>query len=326
MIIRPDRRKLEIFDVLLEFKYVKLSEVSLTAEQARKSSQKMKLLFTSDWHMGVYGDPGDALKLDNWSIMSLLDKWEDEYDMILLNGDILEVLKSSKVFFSHADYTLNVIENRKPVIKRFLENPKYIWTAGNHDYPLEDILNLPISVKIPLADGYTLIAEHGHLLKASKEKYCRLSRHSYMFYFMIWKIDQCISLVRQGASIEFIMDNLIIDFWKQRKQNSLSNFNAIKDFILKAGFIYSDIGIKQKKLTSPYLADLFAERAKGKFYDQKTIVIMGHIHYLQIQKYINSNIYINLGRFCRDSKYKAVDFDTETGKISVPVFGRCIKR
>ncbi len=38
MIIRPDMRRFTIFDVLIEFKYVKLGEVKMSGEQARKAS------------------------------------------------------------------------------------------------------------------------------------------------------------------------------------------------------------------------------------------------------------------------------------------------
>jgi len=39
MIIRPDKRRFEIFDILIEFKYVSLSEAELTGEAARKLDQ-----------------------------------------------------------------------------------------------------------------------------------------------------------------------------------------------------------------------------------------------------------------------------------------------
>jgi hypothetical protein len=40
MIIRPDKRRFEIFDILIEFKYVSLSESKLTGEKARNIDQK----------------------------------------------------------------------------------------------------------------------------------------------------------------------------------------------------------------------------------------------------------------------------------------------
>ncbi|CAN2046378.1 AAA family ATPase [Candidatus Magnetomoraceae bacterium gMMP-13] len=40
MIIRPDMRRFEIFDILIEFKYVKLGKADLTGEKARNLSQK----------------------------------------------------------------------------------------------------------------------------------------------------------------------------------------------------------------------------------------------------------------------------------------------
>ncbi len=38
MIIRPDMRKFQIYDVLLEFKYVKLKDAGLTGDEAKKLS------------------------------------------------------------------------------------------------------------------------------------------------------------------------------------------------------------------------------------------------------------------------------------------------
>ncbi len=40
MIIRPDMRRFKIFDVLIEFKYVKLKHINMSAEQIRKASVK----------------------------------------------------------------------------------------------------------------------------------------------------------------------------------------------------------------------------------------------------------------------------------------------
>ncbi|MCP4347356.1 MAG: hypothetical protein GY795_17765 [Desulfobacterales bacterium] len=43
MIIRPDMRRFRIYDILIEFKYVKLKDASLTGEQAGKlSEEKLK--------------------------------------------------------------------------------------------------------------------------------------------------------------------------------------------------------------------------------------------------------------------------------------------
>jgi len=40
MIIRPDRRHLEIFDVLIEFKYIPLSDAKMTGEMARNLTKE----------------------------------------------------------------------------------------------------------------------------------------------------------------------------------------------------------------------------------------------------------------------------------------------
>jgi len=40
MIIRPNKRRFEIFDILIEFKYVSLNEAKLTGEKARDMDKK----------------------------------------------------------------------------------------------------------------------------------------------------------------------------------------------------------------------------------------------------------------------------------------------
>ncbi|MDQ7090646.1 MAG: metallophosphoesterase [Methylococcales bacterium] len=128
-------------------------------------TKTVKVLCTSDWHMGIYKDPCDALKLSNSQLTDMLDQWESENDLILLNGDIFEVLKSARIKFSHYDQTMRVIENRQRFVERIISSKKYLWVVGNHDYTLEKILDLPVKIKVELDHGFTLLAEHGHLLR-----------------------------------------------------------------------------------------------------------------------------------------------------------------
>ena len=83
MIIRPDMRKFEIFDVLLEFKFVTLDEAGLTGEEAKKlSRQKLEKLPQIQSKMKDarkrlkdYGDAMEAkyknLRLKRFAVVSL---------------------------------------------------------------------------------------------------------------------------------------------------------------------------------------------------------------------------------------------------------------
>lgn len=271
----------------------------------------MKILLTSDWHMGIYQDPGDTLKLDNNTVLSLLSSWEKEYDLIVLNGDILESLKSDKVFFSHYDQTLEVLKARKPIIQRFLENPKYLWLVGNHDYPLETILNLPLHIEIPLSNEYTLIAEHGHLLRAPKTLYSHFGRHYYFMYWLIWYIDKCNALKKPKFSIEFVFEQWLDEYRKPSPTITQSKFHLLKKWLLRAAFFIVDMKADQP---AHNFADFLWQRAQSVFKPQKTIVFFGHTHDSQIKHSENQNFYINTGRFCSRTAYPATVFDTITGE------------
>jgi len=271
----------------------------------------MKVLLTSDWHMGIYKDPSDTLKLDNDTILSMLSSWEKEYDLIVLNGDILESLKSEHVFFSHHDYTLKILEDRKPIIQRFLKNPKYRWLVGNHDYPLETILNLPSRTEISLSDGYTLIAEHGHLLRAPKEFYSEFGRRYYLMYWLIWYIDKCNASKHPKFSIEFALERWLEEYKKQSTMVIKSKSYRLKKWLMQTAFFIIDNKAEQ---SASNFVDFLWKSAQNLFKDQKTIVFFGHTHHPQIKYSENQNVYINTGRFCSPTSYPTIVFDTSTGK------------
>ncbi|MEK8015816.1 MAG: metallophosphoesterase [Candidatus Parabeggiatoa sp.] len=271
----------------------------------------MKILLTSDWHMGIYNDPGDTLKLDNNTVLSLLSSWETEYDLIVLNGDILESLKSARVFFSHYDQTLEVLKARKPIIQRFLDNPKYLWLIGNHDYPLETILNLPSHIEIPLSNGYTLIAEHGHLLRAPKTLYSDFGRHYYLMYWLIWYIDKCQASKHPKYSIEFVFEQWLEEYRKESPTISQSRFYRLKKLLLRVAFFIIDMKADQP---AHNFSDFLCQSAQSLFKGEKTIVSFGHTHYSEIKYSENKNIYINTGRFCTKTAYPTTVFDTITGE------------
>ncbi len=84
MIIRPDMRRFEVLDILIEFKYVKLGDAGLTGKRAREllveELQKLPRMAaevkSAREQLKRYGDAlekkyGDALRLRRYAVVSL---------------------------------------------------------------------------------------------------------------------------------------------------------------------------------------------------------------------------------------------------------------
>ncbi|MCP4692060.1 MAG: hypothetical protein GY859_28705 [Desulfobacterales bacterium] len=84
MIVRPDKRRFEILDILIEFKYVKLGDAGLTGKQARELSveelhglpRMASEMKEARKQLMRYGDAlekkyGDALRLRRYAVVSL---------------------------------------------------------------------------------------------------------------------------------------------------------------------------------------------------------------------------------------------------------------
>ena len=262
--------------------------------------------------MGIFGDPGDTLKLDNAAVLSVLSCWEKKYDLILLNGDIIESLKSEKLFFSHYEQTLKVLEDRQPIIQRILNNSKYVWLVGNHDYPLETILKLPVHIKLSLADGYTLIAQHGHLLRADKTFYSDFERRYYLMYWLIWYIDKFRATKYPDDSVEFIIEQYLKEY-RQQTLTPQKGHTLIK-YLLRVAFFIVD---RNADHPAHNFSIFLWKRAQKLFRQEKTIVFFGHTHLSEINYAEHQNFYINTGRFCSRSRYSKMVFDTTNGKITI---------
>lgn len=273
----------------------------------------MKLLCTSDWHMGIYGDPSDALKLSNDQLLDLFDRWEAEYDLILLNGDILEVLKSARVKFSHFSQTRRILDDRKPVIERITGSKKYLWLAGNHDHTLEQILGLPLKVTVELEHGYTLIAEHGHLLRAPKEHYSTYAWHFHLMYCLSWWIDK---LGMKLSGRHFCLDTSIAQIIEQWPNKGASQRwrDKVKDRLIKLAFSYASLN-SDNGYTS--LHGLFLKNAQLQFEQSHTLVTFGHSHCRKIEHFDHHNIYLNTGSFCAQNSYSTFAFSTDTGQLDI---------
>ena len=273
----------------------------------------MKVLCTSDWHMGIYGDPSDALKLNNSQVLDLLSRWETQYDLILFNGDILEVLKSARIKFSHSDQAQRVIADRLPVIEKIMSLKNYRWIVGNHDYPLEELLGLPQSLIVPLENDYTLIAQHGHLLRAPIEHYSQYAWHFHLMYCLSWWVDR-IGMKLSGEL--FCLDALIaqsLNEWRLSDPHK-NLYGSTKDRIIRLLISYASLN---SDVSYASLDDLFQKKAKQLFSQRNTLVTFGHSHHRQIKYFENNNVYVNTGNFSHHNGYSTPIFSTDEGMITV---------
>lgn len=273
----------------------------------------MNVLCTSDWHMGIYGDPSDALKLNNSQVLDLLSRWEAQYDLILFNGDILEVLKSARIKFSHNEQAQRVIEDRLPVIEKIMSLKSYRWIAGNHDYPLEQLLGLPQSLIVQLENDYTLIAEHGHLLRAPIEHYSQYAWHFHLMYCLGWWVDK-IGMKLSGE--QFCFDTIIAQSLNEWRLSSHSRgiCAKVKDRIFRLALSYASIN---SDVNYASLDDLFLKQAQQLFKQSKTLVTFGHSHHRTIKYFDNNNIYFNTGNFSYVSGYTTSIFSTVEGMLTI---------
>ena len=273
----------------------------------------MRVMCTSDWHMGVFGDPSDALKLHNDQLLDLLSRWGSEYDLIIFNGDILEVLKSARVRFSHKEQTHRVLEDRLPVIEKIRSLRNYRWVVGNHDYPLEEILNLPRAVVIPLENDYTLCAEHGHLLRAPIEHYSNYAWHFHLMYCLSWWVDK-VGMTMFGN--RFCLDTKIaqsLGAWcTDSTDNGLSG--RLKNRFVKLAFSYASL---HSDTSYSSLGELFLNGAQQRFKPSNTLVTFGHSHQRIVKYYPDNNIYLNTGNFSIENNYSVSVFSTEDGSVQM---------
>ena len=273
----------------------------------------MNVLCTSDWHMGIYGDPSDALKLNNSQVLDLLSRWEAQYDLIIFNGDILEVLKSAQIKFSHSEQAQRVIEDRLPVIEKMMSLKSSRWIVGNHDYPLEKLLGLPQSLIVQLENDYTLIAEHGHLLRAPIEHYTQYAWHFHLMYCFGWWIDR-IGMKLSGE--QFCLDAIVAQSLNEWRLSSPSRsiYDKVKDRIFRLALSYASIN---SDVNYASLDDLFLKQAQQLFNQSKTLVTFGHSHHRTIKYFDNNNIYFNTGNFSYQNGYSTSIFSTDEGILTI---------
>lgn len=279
----------------------------------------MKLLVTSDWHMAAYGDPACRIKRRNRDLLGLLDRWERDYELILLNGDIFEVLKSSRVKFDHAARCEAIIEARRPFVDRILR-PPYLWTVGNHDYPLESVLALPTEVSRPLAHGMMLSAEHGHLVRADREFYSDYALIYHLMYCSGWWSSKAHATLGLNGDAGDAMESLMRWYWHRVGQTGPvhAQFSVRGPGGLAGGVASIAERLMRAFLTTfsvPADSDLpgfMAQAAERKYTGANSLIAMGHSHYYQHLTFDAGRVYLNSGRGYRRGHICGVEFDTGT--------------
>lgn len=281
----------------------------------------MKLLLSSDWHMATYGEPVCRIKRSNLELLRLLDQWERDYELIVLNGDIFEVLKWSRVKFDHTARCEAIVESRRQFVERILQ-PPYLWTVGNHDYPLESVLGLPSEVQRPLDHGLVLRAEHGHLIRADREFYSEYALVYHLMYCTSWWSSRARGALGRDRVTDGAFESLVHWYWRRGDPahatgvgagavaSSSESLESLAERLI-GGFL--------RTFSVPAdnnLPEFMAQAAEHKYTAANSLIAMGHSHYYQHLTFDAGREYLNSGRGYHRDGICGVEFDTGTRRAT----------
>jgi predicted phosphodiesterase len=117
----------------------------------------MKLAVISDLHLGA-GDRADGFGHDDAEFLRFLGFLEQNFERVILLGDIWETLQSRRL--GSARQELELARAAHPEIARRFERPSYHYVHGNHDI-VAGMLGVPDELHLQ-ADGVRLLFTHGH--------------------------------------------------------------------------------------------------------------------------------------------------------------------
>lgn len=117
----------------------------------------MKLAVISDLHLGG-GDLADGFGHDDSDFLRFLKFLENNFERVILLGDIWETLQSRRL--GSAKEELALARAAHPEIARRFELPKYRYVHGNHDM-VAGLQGVPDELHVE-ADGVRLLFTHGH--------------------------------------------------------------------------------------------------------------------------------------------------------------------
>jgi UDP-2,3-diacylglucosamine pyrophosphatase LpxH len=130
----------------------------------------MKIKVISDVHIGIPGSNANDCHFKDTEIFNFLTKSCENYDKVILNGDIFECWESSEAGGSGFKYQLiqleNIFKHFPKTINLMNTNDKIVLIHGNHDIILSHA-NQKILTKVQEnftvnEHGFTIHFAHGH--------------------------------------------------------------------------------------------------------------------------------------------------------------------
>jgi len=119
---------------------------------------KMKMAVISDLHLGR-GDLADLFGHEDGKFVRFLQELENNFEKIVLLGDIFEVLGAPRLGSSRSEF--EQIHKAHPEIVGRLLSPRYIYVHGNHDYQARKVHGAPSAVLVE-DHGMRILLTHGH--------------------------------------------------------------------------------------------------------------------------------------------------------------------
>jgi predicted phosphodiesterase len=117
----------------------------------------MKLAVISDLHLGA-GDLADGFGHDDAEFLKFLGFLENNFERIVLLGDIWEALQSRRIWTAPEE--LRLAQATHPEIARRFARPQYHYVHGNHDM-VAGLFGAPDELHLE-ADSVRLLFTHGH--------------------------------------------------------------------------------------------------------------------------------------------------------------------
>ena len=118
----------------------------------------MKIAVISDLHLGR-GDASDRFGHHDTEFLRFLDFLEDDFERIVLLGDIYETLSCPRPLAQVAELQ-HVKDAHAEIAKRFTTAP-YRYIHGNHDLVAGHVDAAPSALELTV-DGTKLLFTHGH--------------------------------------------------------------------------------------------------------------------------------------------------------------------
>ena len=140
----------------------------------------MRIAVLSDLHLGAkdHLDRFARTPHAEHNLLSTLRELEQQVDRIILLGDIFETLRGV-VPGTRAEELKKALDAYPEIARRILEDPRYTYVFGNHDYVASRVLKAPEFYSVEIG-GRRAVFFHGHQADWISRGEARLSR------FALW--------------------------------------------------------------------------------------------------------------------------------------------